>query len=76
MSEARERYYNEKIAVDEICGKLVTDYVDELEQQKAELMDIAKEYMGYLLSGEIFAFDNENDRKEGERIKELLKNIT
>lgn len=50
--------------------------IQELEQQKAELMDIAREYMGYLLSGEIFAFDNENDRKEGERIKELLKNIT
>ena len=43
MSEARERYYNEKIAVDEICGKLVTDYVNELEQQRAELIEFAKE---------------------------------
>ena len=43
MSEARERYYNEKIAVDEICGKLVTDYVNELKQQNKELLEFAKE---------------------------------
>lgn len=33
MSEARDRYYREKIGIDEIMGRLVTDYVEELEKK-------------------------------------------
>ena len=47
--------------------------IEQLESEKAELIEIAREYMGLLLSYELHDFWNDCDINEGERIKELLK---
>lgn len=49
---------------------------DGLEQQKAELIEIAKEYSYLLLSQQSYDFNNEHDLKRGEEIETLLENIT
>lgn len=47
-----------------------------LEQQKAELMEIAREYSHLLLSQQLYDFNNEHDLKRGEEIEAFLENIT
>ena len=57
----------------------VFDYLEKLEnveQQKAELIEIAKEYSYLLLSQQSYDFNNEHDLKRGEEIETLLENIT
>ena len=57
----------------------VFDYLEKLEnveQQKAELIEIAKEYSYLLLSQQAYDFNNEHDLKRGEEIETLLENIT
>ena len=50
--------------------------ITELEQQKAELIEIAKEYSYLLVSQQSYDFNNEHDLKRGEEIETLLENIT
>ena len=54
---------------------LYSDYT-ELEQQKAELIEIAREYSYLLSSQQTYDFNNEHDLKRGEDIDELLRKYT
>ena len=49
---------------------------DGLEQQKAELIEIAREYSYLLSSQQTYDFNNEHDLKRGEDIDELLRKYT
>ena len=49
--------------------------IEQLEAEKAELIDIAKEYSYLLLSQQTYDFNNEHDLKRGEEIEELIEKI-
>ena len=50
--------------------------IEKLKQQKAELIEIAREYSYLLLSQQTYDFNNEHDLKRGEDIDELLRKHT
>ena len=75
MSKSRDEYYEFKKEADlhhEGLRDRSYEYILELEAEKAELMEIANEFMGLLLNGELHDFFNERDLKYGREIEKIL----
>ena len=68
ITELKESQKQKRII--RLCERL-----DKAEQQKAELIEIAKEYSYLLLSQQTYNFNNEHDLKRGEEIEELIEKI-
>ena len=71
-----ESYWEEEANSLEIQLSELQEKYEELEQQKAELIEIAREYSYLLSSQQTYDFNNEHDLKRGEDIDELLRKYT